>query len=93
VARNFIPDLKPNQMAFLTNIPPTYTNVIIITANGGPDVTYQPLGALGLNPWRYVCPGTNNPNLYDLWVQLSISGKTNLICNWNNQVQVNSPLP
>ena len=93
VARDFIPDLKPNQMAFLTNIPPTYTNVIIITAVGGPDNSYQPLGAPGTNPWRYLYPGTNNPSSYDLWVQLSIAGKTNLICNWNKQVQTGSPLP
>ena len=46
-----------------------------------------------LNPWRYVCPGTNNPGSYDLWIQLSIAGKNNLICNWSEQVQIGSPLP
>ena len=69
---------------------------MIITAVGGPDTTYHPLGAsaLGINPWRYNSSNpTNNPGAYDLWIQLSISGKTNLICNWNKQVQYNSPLP
>jgi prepilin-type N-terminal cleavage/methylation domain-containing protein len=96
VARDFLPDLKPAQMAIITNTPATYTNVLLITAVGGPDNLYQPLGALGLNPWRYICPGTNNPGSYDLWIQLSLSGNTNhlsLICNWNSQVQRDSPLP
>ncbi len=51
------------------------------------------MGVQDLNPWRYVCPGTNNPGSYDLWIQLSIAGKTNLICNWSKQIQIGSPLP
>ena len=57
------------------------------------DDAYQPLKAPGLNPFRYVYPGVNNPSSYDLWVQLVIGGKTNLVCNWSRQVQINSPLP
>ena len=34
---------------------------------------------------------TNNPSTYDLYIQLMINGKTNLICNWSKQVQVNNP--
>ncbi len=37
-----------------------------------------------LNPFRYIYPGTNNPTSYDLWIDLRISGKTNLICNWSH---------
>jgi prepilin-type N-terminal cleavage/methylation domain-containing protein len=97
-ARNFLPGLKPNQLAVYTNniTKNIYPIKLIITAVGGPDVTYQPLGAgaLGINPWRYNSSNpTNNPGAYDLWIQLSIRGKTNLICNWNRQVQLNSPLP
>jgi hypothetical protein len=67
---------------------------ILITADGGPDVTYMPLGQSGINPWRYNSSNpTNNPGSYDLWVQLSISGKTNLICNWSKSVRTDSPLP
>jgi prepilin-type N-terminal cleavage/methylation domain-containing protein len=94
VAKNFLPDLKPNQIwsQFTNN---TILIKLIVCSAGGPDDGYQPLGTgtIGLNPWRYVCPGTNNPGSYDLWVQLSISGKTNLICNWSKQVQTDSPLP
>jgi hypothetical protein len=61
---------------------------------GGPDAQYQPLGLPDVNPWRYNSSSpTNNPGSYDLWIQLAFGGKTNLICNWSKQVQINSPLP
>jgi prepilin-type N-terminal cleavage/methylation domain-containing protein len=94
-ARNFLPDLKPNQIArYCTNYGNTFGVTLIITSVGGPDATYRPLNGLDLNPWRYNSSSpTNNPGSYDLWVQLKIGGKTNLICNWSKQVQINSPLP
>jgi len=46
-----------------------------------------------LNPWRYVSPGVNNPTAYDLWIQLSISGKKYLVSNWSKTVLTDSPLP
>jgi prepilin-type N-terminal cleavage/methylation domain-containing protein len=95
-AQNFLPGLKLHQVVVYTNNSPTNTIPIkiIITSVGGPDRTYQPLNGLDLNPWRYNSSSpTNNPGSYELWVQLVIAGKTNLICNWNKQVQINSPLP
>jgi prepilin-type N-terminal cleavage/methylation domain-containing protein len=92
-AKDFLPDLKPNQIAVISN---NVLVTVIITAAGGPDNTYQPLGpnTSGINPWRYNSSNpTNNPGSYDLWIQLSISGKTNLICNWSKSVQIGSPLP
>jgi prepilin-type N-terminal cleavage/methylation domain-containing protein len=91
-AQDFLPGFKPNQYGLnVTNngVPTT----ILITSAGGPDITYQPLNAPNLNPFRYVYPGVNNPNSYDLWVQLQIRGKKYLICNWSQQAVVNSPLP
>ncbi len=91
-ARNFLPDLKPNRIGAVTNT--TVLVTILITSVGGPDATYKPLSVIDLNPWRYNSSSpTNNPGSYDLWVQLSMGGKTNLICNWSKQVQINSPLP
>ena len=91
-AQNFLPGLKPKQFnSYFTN----YNNVrvtVLLGSVGGPDQNY-PANSPGLNPWRYVSPGVNNPGSYDLWIQLVISGQTNLICNWNGQVQINSPLP
>jgi prepilin-type N-terminal cleavage/methylation domain-containing protein len=93
-AMDFLSDLKPNQSIVL------FTNgldvvKILVGSVGGPDQTYSPLGSFysGLNPWRYVSPGVNNPNSYDLWIQLSINGQKYLVCNWSKQVQVNNPLP
>lgn len=91
-AKNFLPDLKTKQFGSnITNNGITVT--LLLGSVGGPDQNYQPLGASGLNPWRYVSPGVNNPKSYDLWIQLVINGQTNLICNWSGQVQINSPLP
>jgi prepilin-type N-terminal cleavage/methylation domain-containing protein len=95
-ARNFLPGLNPNRYGLnITNNPPDPVNpvVLLLGSVGGPDSTYQPLGASGLNPWRYVSPGVNNPASYDLWIQLVIGGRTNLVCNWSKEVQINNPLP
>jgi prepilin-type N-terminal cleavage/methylation domain-containing protein len=95
-ARNFLPDLKTKQFNTVTN-PPSAGNpvVTILTGSvGGPDQNYRPKGVSDLNPWRYNSSNpTNNPGAYDLYIQLVIAGKTNLICNWSKQVQINSPLP
>ncbi|MEI8288903.1 MAG: type II secretion system protein [Verrucomicrobiota bacterium] len=92
LARNFLPDLKPNRIFYpVTNN--TVPTTVLITSVRGPDAGYRPLGATDVNPFRYRYPGVQNPNSYDLWVQLVISGKTNLISNWSRQVQINSPLP
>ncbi|MGD1089395.1 MAG: type II secretion system protein [Verrucomicrobiota bacterium] len=94
LARNFLPELKPGQIAtYTTNPAPNVVN-ILVSSLGGPDAAYQPLGLAGMNPWRYNSYNpTNNPGAYDLWIQLVIGGKTNLICNWSSQVQINNPLP
>ncbi len=94
VAKNFLPDLKPNQLGTVIVGGVWVTN--LITAVGGPDTTYQPLdpGVYGVNPWRYISSNpVNSPGSYDLYVQLRISGQTNLICNWSKPVRTGSPLP
>jgi prepilin-type N-terminal cleavage/methylation domain-containing protein len=89
-ARNFLHELKPNQTGTVSNANNTVQFKILVGSAGGPDPGYQPMGVSGLNPWRYVSPGTNNPTSYDLWIQLEIGGKSNLICNWNKEVQINN---
>jgi len=84
--------LVPAQYYYpVTNI--TVPTTILVTSVGGPDDTYQPLKMSGVNPVRYVYPGVQNPGSYDLWVQLVISGKTNLVCNWSKNVLINNPIP
>jgi prepilin-type N-terminal cleavage/methylation domain-containing protein len=97
-ARNFLPDLKPDRIGTIT-ITNTDTGNFATISNlvvsaGGPARTYQPLGAVGMNPWRYNSSSpTNNPGSYDLWVQLAFGQQMNLICNWKKQVEINNPLP
>ena len=91
-AKNFLSGLSAKQLNyFVTNN--SVQTTAILTSVGGPDDSYKPLNGSGINPFRYVYPGVNNPNSYDLWVQLVIKGQTNLICNWSRQVIINSPLP
>jgi len=90
-AKNFLPELKPGQYGTNTFAGP-YVNFLFGSV-GGPDQSYKPLGLIGSNPWRYVCPGTNNPTSYDLWIVLSIANQKNLICNWTKGVQKNTTLP
>jgi len=92
LAQNFLSGLSSKQINTVSNNGVANT-VMLVTSVGGPDTAYQPLGVAGMNPFRYVYPGVNNPGGYDLWVQLVISGQTNLICNWSRQVQINSPFP
>lgn len=92
-AQNFLPGLRQGQFASVANDNGVaVTN--IVTSVRGPDVKYMPLGEQDVNPFRYVYPGVNNPNSYDLWVELNIGGgKTNLICNWSSGIIVNSSYP
>lgn len=96
VGRNFLSELRPGQTGSITVGGNPVT--LLTTGVGGPDASYNPLGQAAppyLNPWRYKSSGTltNNPGSYELWVQLRISGKKYLVCNWSDQAQINSPLP
>ncbi len=99
-AKNFLPGIKPTQLASPTN-GSGITFFFLVTSVGGPDTAYQPMLPTfnsSANPFRYVYPGVNNPGSYDLWVQLSInstpaSPHKYLVCNWSQQVQRNNPLP
>ena len=95
-AKNFLQGLKQNRIASASS--PTITGNIVVsnlvTSVAGPDSRYTPIANNPkVNPIRYVYPGTNNPNSYDLYVQIVVSGQTNLICNWSKAVIKNSPLP
>jgi prepilin-type N-terminal cleavage/methylation domain-containing protein len=91
-AKDFLPGLKANEIASTTNGSGS-TFFYLVTSVSGPDITYQPLPGYSFNPFRYLYPGINNPNSYDLWVKLVINGQTNLVSNWSQQVQHNTSLP
>ena len=93
-AKNFLSGISQKMLYY--NWTNGVATTILVTSVGGPDDKYHPLNpasGTGPNPFRYVYPGVNNPNGYDLWVQLVIKGQTNLICNWSRQVIINSSLP
>jgi prepilin-type N-terminal cleavage/methylation domain-containing protein len=92
LAKDFLPGMKATEITSATNGPGD-TFYYLVTSVGGPDVSYQPLAGSTANPFRYLYPGINNPNSYDLWVKLIIKGQTNLISNWSQQVQHSTTLP
>jgi prepilin-type N-terminal cleavage/methylation domain-containing protein len=79
-ARSFLTGLKPNRIG---QYPVGNSSVgLLVTSAPAQDSAYQPLGVVGLNPFCYAYPGTNNPTGFDLWIDLKINGKTNRVCNW-----------
>lgn len=86
-ARNFFTNLKSGQIARNSS------GVCLLVTAVPSDASYQPLPGFtttsgNANPWRYACPGVNNPNSYDLSLQMMIGGKIYLICNWTKNVQI-----
>lgn len=86
VAADFLKGVKNGQ--YLINPDGFADNAVFLgTQSDGPLMftrTNKPPPAK-LNPWRYnsVNP-TNNPNTYDLWIDVLVGGKTNRICNWSD---------
>lgn len=89
-AVRFLRDLKPSQVATIsmTNAG-TGLNAsgrVLVCSVPGPDPNEPPLnnGSPPLNPWRYNSSSpTNNPNTYDLWVDIAANGRILRICNWS----------
>lgn len=82
-AENFFASgLKANQFdRYVTNNLKQTT--VLITSVGGPDASGLPPN-FSSNPFHYNSSNpTNNPGAYDLWVDLTISGKLYRIGNWS----------
>lgn len=85
-AKSFLQSLRQNHVG---SVSLSGNNInLLITSVRGPDSNYMPLGVPDVNPFRYIYPGTNNPNTYDLWIDLKINGKTYRISNWTQQVRI-----
>jgi prepilin-type N-terminal cleavage/methylation domain-containing protein len=83
VATPFLTGLKPNQVADI----PAGAKILISSFPwaGVSPAYFPPFGYNSSNP-------TNNPNSYDLWVDVLVAGKTNRISNWSTQpLVVGSP--
>lgn len=91
-AQNYVTDLKPRQSG-VSDTTLLVTSPLLIKVLSCSVQVEEPANCPllhsdppGLNPWRYVSTNpTNNPNSYDLWVDLVIGGKTNRISNWSNK--------
>ena len=81
VASAFLSGVKPDEVATIT--PPAKTptaDVVKLFVAGVP----TPAGTLSAISYVSSNP-TNNPNGYDLWVDVVLSGKTNRLSNWNKE--------
>ena len=79
--------LKPNQIA---KAPSGATILVGIPWQPGPaPFNFTPFTAAGyttINPWRYNSSSpTNNPNSFDLWIDLMIGSKAYRISNWSQK--------
>jgi prepilin-type N-terminal cleavage/methylation domain-containing protein len=83
---NFLKDVRSLQLSRI-GVAPTGGRVLICS------VGWSKLGdndaINNLCSWRYNSSHpTNNPNTYDLWVDIYIRGKTNRVCNWSKEPYV-----
>jgi prepilin-type N-terminal cleavage/methylation domain-containing protein len=86
-AHPFLANLKPGQYGFLANGAGLLTSSVEWPPGLGPVIAGAPAG---MNPIRYNSSSpTNNPNSYDLWVDVVIGNKTNRISNWSENPEIN----
>lgn len=88
-AGHFLTGLPPNRIGSVLTGAVAVSN--LVTSVGGPDQNYMTAlqnQGFGGNPFHYLYPGTNNPGSYDLWIDLSIKGKTNRISNWSQPARI-----
>jgi prepilin-type N-terminal cleavage/methylation domain-containing protein len=73
-AVNFFPTMKPS-LARPVTVNDVTVKLLVVPAKGVN-------GDNAVNTWNYMAPGVHNPNSYDLWAEVIINSKTNLIGNW-----------
>ena len=86
-AEAFLKNLKPNQSGAPDQSAPLVKVLACSVQVEEPaNYLFPNSDPKGLNPWRYVSSHpTNNPNSYDLWVDLIIGGKKYTVSNWSNK--------
>jgi prepilin-type N-terminal cleavage/methylation domain-containing protein len=80
-ATSFLNNLKPDETYTLTNPSPDTRAKLLVAAVPGPVSHVSYISYVSSSP-------TNNPNTYDLWVDVVISGRTNRINNWSKTPQL-----
>jgi prepilin-type N-terminal cleavage/methylation domain-containing protein len=89
VAQKVMAQIKPSMIADLPGQVNGDTAKILVglpwTA-GPPPFDLPVVAGTTLNPWRYNSSNpTNNPNSYDLWIDISIGSQPYRFCNWSPQ--------
>jgi prepilin-type N-terminal cleavage/methylation domain-containing protein len=90
-AIDFFKESKAGQSLLVPAYNAAVPIVVFGTTLSGP-LMYTDTSGNKINPWRYNSSNpVNNPNSYDLWIDVLIGGKTNRICNWSTQPLILSP--
>jgi len=85
-AKSFLPDLKPGQVGDLVTNGADRVKVILCSVPWPVDSNFPIPNHPGMNPVRYNSSSpSNNPNAYDVWIDVIIDGKTNRISNWSRE--------
>lgn len=86
-AIKFLPDLKAGQYV---DLPIGGTPVRLLgCVMDGPNAVTDPNTQHPFSPWWYNCSNpTNNPNSFDLWVDVKIGSKIYRLGNWSANYQV-----
>jgi prepilin-type N-terminal cleavage/methylation domain-containing protein len=85
-AVKFIPTVKDGQYLIVTNGNGVAFSVLGTTLEGPFMLRSGQPPYSRINPFRYNSSNpTNNPNSFDLWVDVIVDGKTNRISNWTTQ--------
>jgi len=80
-AGDFLRELKAGQFLALSSAACTVLGTFV----DGPGMLAGSSGAQ-INPWHYISSSpTNNPNSFDLWVNVYVGNKTNRVCNWSRE--------
>jgi len=86
VARSFLRGLNGKQYLAITNGASADPVCTVLGSTLEGPLVYQDARGAKLNPWRYNSSNpTNNPNSFDLWMDIAVGGKTNRICNWSDK--------
>jgi type II secretory pathway pseudopilin PulG len=89
VAKDFLIGLRPDQTAELDSGAKVLVGPVLWPAGGYQPVPSPPAKTAGINTWCYNSSHPiNNPNGYDLWIDVMIGGKINRVCNWSKKVLV-----
>ena len=95
-ATPFLTGLRPDQAVLVPEAVGRSSSVKILVGypwkkTTNPPFNVDPLPAApGVNPWRYrshpdALHPLNNPDSYDLWLDVNIGGTVYRICNWSSQ--------